>query len=214
MRDRSAVVLLVLVAAVAGCWTTPDRGVGNTAERVDRLEGQLRERQQASLQLQAEIDAMQAERQELRELLGETREAIQKLMGTGGIPAEQSFGFEVRDVSLGFLTCAIDTDGKKGDDAIAAYVSLQDQYGSSLKAAGHFRLDLFDLSRSKEQIIRSWTFTPQEAAGYWQRFPAGYQFKLPFGQPPQAKKVVLKVTFRQEGKEPLTATRELKVERP
>ena len=48
----------------------------------------------------------------------------------------------------------------------------------------------------------------------WQRFPACYQFKLPFGGKVNAKKGDLKVTFRRPGKEALTAKREVTIELP
>jgi len=209
--SRETVVLLLLVGVFAGgCANGLDEGDTALFERVKRLEEENDARQQTVVKLEGEVAAMRAERDELRHLL----EAARELNKTGAVPAERQFRFEVQKVTLTFLSCAIDLDGKKGDDAIAAYVNLYDQYETSMRAAGTFRFDVFDLARSKDHIIRSWTFEPKVAARSWQRFPGGYQFKLPLGGQVRAKKVVLKVSFSRVGKKTLTATREIDIEQP
>ncbi|HUV38234.1 MAG TPA: hypothetical protein VMY39_01410, partial [Planctomycetota bacterium] len=206
----TATVALVSLVTLVGC-TTATGPVDNTlVDRMNNLERENVARQQKITKLEGEVSAMRAERDELRQLL----EAARELNKTGTVPADKPFRFEVQKVELGFLTCAIDLDGKKGDDAIAAYVNLYDQYDTSLKAAGTFRFDVFDLARSKDHVVRSWTFAPEEAAGNWQRFPGCYQFKLPLGGEVRAEKVVLKVSFSRPGKETLTATREVQLELP
>jgi len=213
MSGKWVVLLLVLAVMVSGC--PNEEAVARyrkqeTARRLDELEKTARMRQQKLLALEAELTKLRADRNELKTLLEETKE----LLKGGAVPAEKVFRFEPVRVDFSFLTCAIDTDKKKGDDAIAAFVSLYDQFDTGLKAAGSFRFDLFDLARSKDHVIQSWSFTPEEAARWWQRFPACYQFKLPFGGKVGVEEVVLKVTFRQTGKKELTATQKLSVEQP
>jgi len=211
MSRKMMIAISIGVLAAAGCTTSGGWEDDTTVDnRLKALERENKARQDAIVKLQGEVAALRAEREELRQLL----EAAKVLNTTGGVPAGKPFRFEVEKVGIGFLSCAIDTDGVKGDDAIAAYINLTDQYDTSMKAAGTFRFDVFDLARAKDQIIRSWTFKPEVAAGYWQRFPGCYQFKLPLGGEVRAKKVILKVTFGRTGKEPLTAIRERTVEQP
>lgn len=212
-------VPVILAVALSGCrapFSKPDEKVIETrdAARMDLLERESRARQNEVAKLQAEVSSLKGERHELRTLLEEARRTVKSLEESGKAPAEKPFSFEVARVDFSFLTCAIDTDDTRGDDAIAAYVYLYDQFDSSLKAAGHFRFELFDLARPKSHVVESWSLKPEAAARYWQRFPACYQFKLPLAEGPLPEKAKLKVTFTREGEKALTASREVKIERP
>ncbi|HUW56970.1 MAG TPA: hypothetical protein VMZ92_10060 [Planctomycetota bacterium] len=215
MSGRCVVALLLVALVTSGC---PDEAAvaryrdEEIARRLDELEKTARLRDQKLLAIEAQVAAVHADKKELEVLLKETKDIVTQLEKQGGVPAEKPFAFEPTRVDFSFLTCAIDTDGKKGDDAIAAYVSLYDQFDTVLKAAGDFHFELFDLARPAGHVIQSWSFKPEEAARWWQRFPACYQFRLPFGGKVLAEKVFLKVTFRQAGKKELTTTRELTVE--
>jgi len=214
MSREVTLMLLMLVLLVSGCLFSRPGEVWRADDRLEALERESRAREQAILKLQAEVTAISSERYELKQLLEEARSTVKSLKTGGEAPPEQPFRFEAVKVDFGFLTCAIDLDKKKGDDAIAAYVYLYDQYDSSIKAAGAFHFELFDLARKEGHLIQAWSFEPEQAAMYWQRFPACYQFKLPFGGEVTAKKGVLKVAFRRPGKETLTATREVTIELP
>jgi hypothetical protein len=197
-------MLLVFAAFVSGCATSPSTsGPPGNRQTLEKTVTELR----------SELAAVKAERDEMKQLLDQRR-TVKTLGDNTTVSAEKPFTFEVTKVDFGFLTCGISLQGKKGDDAIAAYVGLYDQFDTPIKAAGHFRFDLFDLARSKDYVVQSWSFEPEGAARYWQRFPACYQFKLALAAEVRVKKVVLKVTFRQAGKKELAATRELTIERP
>ena len=205
MPAKGVVMLLVLSALASGCRTSPSAS-GTPGDR-QALE-------KTATELRSELAGVKAERDEMKRLLDE-RTAATGPADNATVGAEKPFAFEVTKVDFGFLTCGISLQGKTGsDDAIAAYVDLYDQFDTSMKAAGHFRFDLFDLARSKDYVIQSWSFEPEAAARHWQRFPACYQFKLPLAAEVRAKKVVLKVTFRQANNREFTAATELKIERP
>ena len=210
------IVFLVLVLVTSGCsWMIPPaREDTVTEKRMKEIERRADRREEEIAKLQSEVQALKAQRYELRNLLKETSEAAASLAQTGEMPADKPLRFEVTTVEFGMLTCAVDEDGKKGDDAIAAYVHLYDQYDFSMKAAGAIRFDLFDLSRAEDQVIQSWSFTPEDAARRWKRFPAGYHFKLPLSGDIGTKDVILKVTFQEAGRKPLTARCSIEVELP
>jgi hypothetical protein len=204
MPPRGMVMLLVFAALLAGC-------------RMSQSDSDARDRhalEKTVAEQRAELASVKMDRDKTRRLLDESLAAKPSADNTtaGG---RKPFAFNVTKVEFSFLTCGINLEGAKGDDdGIAAYVDLYDQYDTPMKAAGHFQFDLFDLARSKDYVVQSWSFEPEAAALHWQRFPACYQFKLPLSGEVRATKVVLKVTFRQaDGKEFATTT-ELKLERP
>ena len=213
MTSRTVILLTMLSLMITGC----AGGAITDAGEVDgtaALEKRLLRQQQKVAQLESQVAALRADRYELRQLLGETKQLIRSLEDTGKLPREKETEFKVVRVGLGFLTTAIDTDGKKGDDAIAAYVYLYDREDFSLRRAGSFRFELFDLSRSEDQVIGVWTYPPEVAAKYWGRFPAGYHFKLPLAGPVGTKQAILKVTFNRPGEKVLNTTRRVAIELP
>jgi hypothetical protein len=208
LRVSTASILMAMLAI--GCTgTQPNDSDTSSQKPAAELARQSQAKSETITKLQGELATARTERDELKQALESSRK-------TGAPGAVE---LEVSKVDFGFLTSAVNLDdGKvtdnKGDNGIAAYVALYDQFDSSIKAVGSFRLDLFDLKRSKEFVIQTWSFEPDAALKYWQRFPACYQFKLPLSTDVYAKNVVLKVTFRQAGKKDLTATKELTIERP
>jgi hypothetical protein len=201
------VISLAAAVGLAGCGAFVSAGKEGEKYRIARLEREAQEYQQAIAKLETESAALRTERDDMRRLLAE--KGIEYTPET--VPAKP-FSFDVTSVGFSFLTCAVNLDRIKGDDGVAAYVHIYDQFDSSMKAAGAFRFDLFDLAVPENQLIESWSFEPEAAAKFWQDLPGCYRFKLPFTKPVEAKKVMLKVTFHQEGKKDLTATRELPVE--
>lgn len=206
MSARGFVMLLVFAALITGCSNSPS--ASGTA-------GDRRAQDKTVAELRSQLDAVTAERDQTKRLLEEIRAAKPSADNTT-VGGRKPFAFEVTKVEFSFLTCGINLANKKGgaDDAIAAYVDLYDQFDTSMKAAGHFQFDLFDLARSKDYVVQSWSFEPEAAALHWQRFPACYQFKLPLAAEVRATKVVLKVTFRQADGKEFKTTSELKLERP
>jgi len=206
MRTRLPLAMLVALLLPVGC-AEPAPSGKSPAE----LERENRAKGEKIVKLEDDLAVAKAERDRMKKDLDLARKSPE---------AARAFAFEPKTVDFGFLTAAVnfDNEGKatdrKFDNGIAAYVSLYDQFDSSLKAAGQFRFDLLDLARAKDFVIATWTFEPEAAAKYWQRFPACYQFKLPLPSDLASRTVTLKVTFRQPGKPELTATKELTVDRP
>jgi hypothetical protein len=198
-------MLLVFAVLLSGCRTSPSAsGAAGDRQALDKTVAELR----------SQLDAVTVERDQTKRLLDESRTARTPADNTT-IGGRKPFAFEVTKVEFSFLTCGINLAGTKGaDDAIAAYVDLYDQFDTPMKAAGHFQFDLFDLARSKDYVVQSWSFEPEAAAQHWQRFPACYQFKLPLAAEVRATKVVLKVTFRQADGKEFKTTSEMKLERP
>jgi len=74
-------------------------------------------------------------------------------------------------MSFGWLTASVDWDNVGGDDGIQAFLEIEDQSGDSIKRAGAFTIELFDVDNEKGKANRDWTFTPEAAAKYWNSIP-------------------------------------------
>ncbi len=207
MTRFAAVAMLLLAGGLAGCIDMP----GRPSESQPPVAAAGQPESEKVVRLEDALASVKADRDRLVKEL----EAARKTPG-----AAKAFTYDVTRVDFGFLTAAVNFDNagkiadKKYDNGIAAYVSLYDQYDSSLKAAGDFRLDLLDLTREKNFLIATWNFDAQAAAKYWQNFPGCYQFKLPLPSDLTSRKVLIKVSFRQPGRAELIATKELTISRP
>lgn len=201
----ATILLAAALASVPGCIAMPGKAPSNPGAADPRAENEK------IVILEDQLAAAKADRNRLARQLDAARKSPD---------AAKGFAFEVTRIEFGFLTAAVSFDNsakvtdRKYDNGIAAYVNLLDQFDSSLKAAGDFRFDLFDLSRDRNFVIASWSFDAEAAAKYWQRFPGGYQFKLPLPSDLASRKVVLKATFLQPGRSELAATKELTLSRP
>jgi len=190
MRDKTGLTALCLsgLLLLTGC---PEQEVSPTgSSEVNRLREELSQEQARVREVRDQVEALRTERKELMGKL-EARERELTVL-RGGKRGE--FRFEPTEVTFGFLSAAVDWDGKGGDDGIQALVCIEDQTGGSIKRAGEFRFELYDLANSKEKAIEKWTFTAEAAAEYWRSVGSGYLFKLPFtAGTPKGKQVTLVV---------------------
>ena len=173
--------------ALCGCIQHP---VTEGGARANELEKELKQERDLRSQDRKTIDELRAERAQLTTKL-ETAQA--QIEGSkGGLPG--AFRFVATKISLGWLTSSVNWDDKGGDDGMQAFVEVEDQTGDSIKQAGAFRLELYDVGGGKGTAIETWTFTPEAAAKCWYTTPSGYMFKLPYANgTPKAKEVVLVV---------------------
>jgi hypothetical protein len=198
-------VMVAALTVFAGCEATqPASRPAGDLERENRAQAER------IVRIEDDLAASKARESRLTQELAAARKA----------PGTEGFHYEPAKLEFGFLTAAVNFDNagevidRKFDNGIAAYLSVYDQFDTSLRVAGEFRLDLLDLSRDKDFVIATWTFSPEAAAKHWARFPGCYEFKLPLPDDLRSRKVLLKTAFRRPGKPDLTAMREITVSRP
>ena len=106
--------------------------------------------------------------------------------------------YTVKKITLGRHTGGVDTDKKPGHDAIVVYLSLTDQYGSKLKAAGSVQIKLYDLAteEGKNNLIGNFSYTPEEAAKEWISGLLSYNYKFRCPWPPARTPVNNQITVR------------------
>ena len=225
-RWRSAQVLAAAVLVLAGCVGPPRRSAsaGSGESESATLQTQLEELSASLEALGRRLEELDTRTNALAEELTRARRAaplapVELAPPTSTAqpqPAPQPMrDFEVARISLGMLTGATDWDGEPGDDGVIVYLYPLDQAGDTVKRAGDFTFELFDLERSEKPLVMRWHIPAAEAAQYWQTFPGCYRFKLAWqGSPPQTEKPILKATFVTLSGQVFTQTKPLRVERP
>lgn len=185
--QHSAVKLAILLTSAAmlaaGC------GSPNSANIVVRKQNQDLQDKIDSLTRTHEAD--QAELKGLKDRIGTLptlpEDRIAKLFTTHGL-------------SLGKLTGGADLDrDKPGDEGFKVYVTPTDDEGDTLKAAGSFVIEAFDLA-SKLPERGKWTFDTDQTRKCWNGSFLSHQYVLtcPWQSPIQHEELTVKVTFRDE----------------
>lgn len=185
--QHSAVKLAILLTSAAmlaaGC------GSPNSANIVVRKQNQDLQDKIDSLTRSHEAD--QAELKGLKDRIGTLptlpEDRIAKLFTTHGL-------------SLGKLTGGADLDrDKPGDEGFKVYVTPTDDEGDTLKAAGSFVIEAFDLA-SKLPERGKWTFDTDQTRKCWNGSFLSHQYVLtcPWQSPIQHEELTVKVTFRDE----------------
>jgi len=108
--------------------------------------------------------------------------------------------FTTHGLSLGKLTGGADLDrDKPGDEGFKVYVTPTDDDGDTLKAAGSFVIEAFDLA-SKLPERGKWTFDTDQTRKCWNGSFLSHQYVLtcPWQSPIQHEELTVKVTFRDE----------------
>jgi hypothetical protein len=108
--------------------------------------------------------------------------------------------FTTHGLSLGKLTGGADLDrDKPGDEGLKVYATPTDDDDDTLKAAGSFVVEAFDLA-AKPAEIGKWTFDTDATRKAWNGSFLSHQYVLtcPWQTVPRHEELTVKVTFRDE----------------
>ena len=115
------------------------------------------------------------------------------------------------------LTAGLDRDNGAGDDALAIQFSPVDSDGELIRLPGEITIAVLDpqLEGAAREVAR-WTFSAAESRDHWVRgfLGTGYQFTLPWQQPPQHSELVAHVTLQTADGREFAATHVLKITPP
>jgi hypothetical protein len=107
--------------------------------------------------------------------------------------------FTVHKIELGRLTGGADVDLKSpGDEALKVYLTPLDEFGQPLNATGQVTVELFDLSRERDNRIGRWELEPQEMKESWRSLLRlnAFVLTMPWQTTPERPDLAVKVTFR------------------
>ncbi len=176
---QSACVLVLL--AVVGCGGKPNAANIQLRRQNEELTSQIFTLEARHKQDQATIKALEGSMPTVPVLPAERMNEL----------------FTVADLQLGRLTGWADLDPKtEGDDGLKIYVVPVDAAGDELKAAGSFKIEVFDLS-AKDTRVGDWEFSVDRARACWNGSGLLYEYVLPCpfkGEIPDAE-LTIKITF-------------------
>lgn len=201
-KRLSALPLVVL----AGCL-----GHGES----DLLQARLRAQQEQLLQAQTQLkesnkNLVQARREteQLRTELAQAASGETKVAAAGQVVPVSAIKINT------MLTAGVDKDGTAGDDAVVINFAPYDDDGEMVKLHGPVDIVATDPSRPDgQQLFAKWSFTTEETREHWVRgfLGSGYQFTLPWPEPPKHDELVLHVRLRSPDGREFVATQVVKI---
>jgi hypothetical protein len=173
----------VALLAVAGCLGPPNQANVLLRKQNQSLQSQLDEVKRKNDGLLAQIAAAESS-ENITPQLPQSR--LDKL-------------YTVHGLDFGRLTGGYSPDLDGPDRMLQVYVVPIDDDGQPLKAAGSFRIEVFDLAEHQPRLGR-WDFSLQQARGDWygRAFLYTYILDCPWQTPPRHGKLMMRVTFTDE----------------
>lgn len=178
--------------------------------RLRAQQEQLREVQTKLKETNESLASSRRETEQLRTELAQTTSGEMKLASAGQV-------VQVSAIKINsMLTAGIDKDGTAGDDAVVVNFAPYDEDGEMVKLHGPVDIVATDPSQSDgKQLFAKWSFTTEETRQHWIRgfLGSGYQFTLPWPEPPLHDELVLHVRLRSPDGREFVATQVVKIKR-
>jgi hypothetical protein len=183
MRGPLAILFgLALAAFTSGC------------RSCDRVESELRARENDLREARAELERSDAYNQALQAELRAVRGEICPL------PGEQPVvGYPVRALVLGRQTGGRDSDSGRGDDALQVVLEPRDPEGQSIKVPGMALVQVLEVTpEGLKRPLSTWEISPEELRKSWRSslLGTGYFLTLPWKIPPATEKLRVVAQFR------------------
>lgn len=198
---------LIALVLLAGCL-----GRGET----DLLQARLRTQQEQLLQAQTKLKETnqslaksQRETETLRTELAQATSGGMKLASSDSVVPVSAIKIN------SMLTAGINKDDTAGDDAIVVNFAPYDDDGEMVKLHGPVDIVAIDPSQPEgKQFFAKWNFTTEETREHWVRgfLGSGYQFTLPWPEPPVHEELVVHVRLRAPDGREFVATQVVKIQ--
>jgi cellobiose-specific phosphotransferase system component IIA len=206
MSARDRFVVLLTLIPLAGCL-----GRGQS----DLLQARLRAQQQQLVETQSQLKEASKSLAEARRESEELRTELAQL-GSGNATTASGNVVAVSAIKINsMLTAGVNKDGRAGDDAVVINFAPYDDDGEMVKMHGTVDVVALDPRQPEgKQTVAKWTFTPEETRQHWVRgfLGSGYQFTLPWPEPPQHDEYVLHVRLRAPDDREFVATQVVKIQ--
>ncbi len=174
---------LALLVAVGGC------------RSCDRVESELRARENDVRELRDEVDRCsiynQTLQHELRSLRGE--------LGLPPADGQPSAPYPVQTLVLGRQTGGRSNDSCPGDDALQIQIEPHDPEGQSIKAPGSLHVQAQEITKEgSKRPLSSWEVSPEQLRRSWRNglLTTGYVVNLPWKVWPSTEKLRVSVVFQ------------------
>ena len=204
----------MILAVTASLFSGGCLGRGQT----DLLQVRLREQQRMLVEAQSQLDKSE------RELLLARKEAegLRSQLASSGPPGylPEHSAVLIRAASLRInpmLTAGFERDEAYGDDVRVLQFTPLDDRDEVIRLPGDIRIRVLDAALAPEQqTVAEWTFTAAESRNHWVKglLGSGYQFSLPWPEPPKNANLVLHVQLTSTDGREFKATHLLKITPP
>jgi hypothetical protein len=174
---------LALIVAVGGC------------RSCDRVESELRARENDVRELRDEVDRCsvynQTLQQELRSLRGE--------LGLPSADGQPAAAYPVQSLVLGRQTGGRSNENCPGDDALQVQVEPHDPEGQSIKAPGSLLVQVQEITKEgAKRPLSSWEISQEQLRRSWRNglLTTGYVVNLPWKVWPSTEKLRVSAVFQ------------------
>jgi hypothetical protein len=149
--------------------------------------------------LTSRLRKLEKDKDGLQTVIIDQQKQIRSLQALGGAKRLEKI-YNVSKIAIGRYTGGVDTDGVVGHDAIKVFLRPIDQDGSTLKAAGDVKIQIFDLALpEKEVLIGEYKWPVDKISKQWSGGFMTYHFSFvcPWkkASPPKHKKLTVRVEF-------------------
>lgn len=181
VRGRPILIALISIL-VAGC-STPNKANIELRKQIQDLQGQVGTLQLQHQSDQATIKGLQSQ-VKTEPTLPESE--LDRLFTT--------YGLKFGGATGGYTP----TPDKPGDTMLKVYVVPIDQQGEPIKAAGSFKVELFDLNLPKDNRIGKWDFDVDQTKADWngEAFLYTYVLDCPWQTPPAHSNLTVRDVHR------------------
>lgn len=191
MAARTTWMSSVLLVGLSGCL-----GGG----QADLLQARLREQQQQLAETQAQLRSKDKELKLARKDAEGLRVQLARSGNSGLLPEQSDLLVRVSALRINsMLTAGFDRDDAFGDDSLAIHFVPVDDQGEVVRLLGDIEIKVLDPSLPEaSQTVAKWAFTAEESREHWVRgfLGTGYQFTLPWKDPPQNPELVVHVQLK------------------
>lgn len=199
----------IAIGCLCGCL-----GRGQT----DLLQARLREQQQALAEAQSNLDKSHQELKLARKEADGLRSQLAQTGVPGFLPEQSEVLVRASGIRINpMLTAGFDRDDKFGDDTLVLQFTPVDEQGEPLKLPGDIQIRVLDPKQPEDQrTVAEWHFSAAESRNHWVRglLGSGYQFTLPWPNPPRNAELVVHVQLRPSDGREFTATHLVKITPP
>lgn len=158
--------------------------------RLRQTQDDLRRSEKQLTRAQTDLDLARKETDLLQKQVAQTEQLKGSL-----IPEQTQALARIAGLSINkLMSGGKDRDGDRLDDAMQVIVSPLDGDGDLVKIAGQMEIEAYDMARTgDDKRIGRWVFDSSEARKNWHSgfLSSGYQFQLPWQQPPSGKNVLV-----------------------
>lgn len=180
MKTELAIVSIAITAIFAGCANNTDALLAQNT----KLRKEYNDLKYKFNEITEENDSLKKQINTLSKIDSETR---QKLLA------------DINQIEISTRSGIFDKNNDGKIDTLCVYLSTIDETGQSIKTPGSIKLQLWDLNKPANNLLKEWNITPQELKQNWSNTFMTHYYRLAYEiselLPADCKELTVKLTF-------------------